>query len=263
MKVIDKKVIVTGAGSGIGRQLVLELLERKANVIGVDVNPETLEETKRMANNNEHLELFVVDLGDETAIQQFKEDYLKKHNQVDILINNAGIIQKFVYVKELDATEIKRVMNINFFGMVNLTKAFLPKMLEGNEGHIVNVSSMGGFFPFPGQTIYGASKAAVKIFSEGLFAELLDTNVHVTTVFPGAINTNIAKNSGVEIKVDAHKASMRQTESSVAAKEIIQAIENNQFQLYIGVDAKMMNLLYKINPKWAIQYINKKMKNMM
>src|SRR5690606_11676546 len=93
---------------------------------------------------------------------------------------------------------IDRVMNVNFYGTLYMTKAFLPHFLERKEAHIVNLSSMGGFLPVPGQSVYGASKAAIKILTEGLYAELLETPVNVSVVFPGATNTNITKNSDVK-----------------------------------------------------------------
>lgn len=262
MKVVNKKIIVTGAGSGIGRELTLKLLAKGSSVIAVDINGTALEETKKLTNNNENLQLFIVDISSEESINKFKEDYFKANDKIDGLINNAGIIQKFIYVNNLDMTEINKVMNVNFFGMLRLTKAFLPYMLKNEEAHIVNISSMGGFFPFPGQTVYGASKAAVKIFSEGLYAELLDSKVRVTTVFPGAIRTNIAKNSGIEM-TSSNNSAMKMTEANVAASLIIDAMEKNKFQVYVGSDAKFMNLLYKINPESAIKYINKKMKEML
>jgi short-subunit dehydrogenase len=92
---------------------------------------------------------------------------------------------------------IERVLNVNLYGVIYMTKAFLPHLLTRPEAHIVNVSSMGGFFPVPGQSLYGASKAAVKLLTEGLYSELIDTNVRVTAVFPGAIATNISQNSGL------------------------------------------------------------------
>jgi short-subunit dehydrogenase len=121
------------------------------------------------------------------------------HGVVDGLINVAGIIRPFVKLNELDYDVIQRVINVNLYGTIHMVKAFLPHLLERPVAHIANVSSMGGFLPVPGQTIYGASKAAVKLMTEGLYAELLDTNVGVSVVFPGAVATEITSNSGVEM----------------------------------------------------------------
>ena len=151
-------------------------------------------------------------------------------------------------------------MNVNFHGPVNLIRHFLGDLQrDKNERYIVNVSSMGGFFPFPGQTIYGASKAALKIFTEGLFAELEKTNVRVMIVLPGAMNTNITTNSNVKIETSKEESNFKMLEPSVAASQIINGIEKNKFKLFLGSDAKFLKFLYKLNSKSAISFINKKM----
>jgi short-subunit dehydrogenase len=118
---------------------------------------------------------------------------------------------------------------------------------------------MGGFFPFPKQTIYGASKAALKLFTEGLYSELIDTNIKVMIVLPGAINTDIAKNSNVDIN---NARNYKMTSAKKAAKLIINGIKRNKFKLYIGNDSKIMNLLYNFNSRLAIKTISKKMKGL-
>ena len=255
MKVKDKKIIVTGAGSGIGRDLALQLLDKGAYVIALDINEVELNETKRIANN-ERLSIHVVDVASDESLNIFKSEYDKIYSEIDMLINNAGIIQPFINVNELDMDTIYRVMNVNFYGPLKLTKIFLPELLKRKEAHIVKVSSMGGFFPFPGQTVYGASKAALKLFTEGLYSELLNTNVKVTLVLPGAIATNISKNSNVEIKGDGN---FKMLSSKKAAEIIIKGIEKNKFKIYVGNDSKMMNIMYKLNDKKAIKLVNKKM----
>lgn len=261
MKVNEKRIIVTGAGGGIGRELALELLARGAYVAALDINRQNLEKLKEKANN-EHLSLHVVDITKDNELNKFKEEYFKIHKKIDILINNAGIIQPFINVDKLDMDIINKVMAVNFFAPLKLTKLFLPELLKRKEAHIVNVSSMGGFFPFPGQTIYGASKAALKLFTEGLYAELLNTNVHVTVVFPGAVDTDIAKNSNIETKENKEESKYKMLCPNKAAKIIINGVEKNKFKLYVGNDSKMMNLMYKFNDKSAIKFINEKMNSM-
>ncbi len=104
-------------------------------------------------------------------------------------------------LNDLDYEAIERVLDVNLYGTIHVVKAFLPHLLERPVAHLANVSSMGGFLPVPGQTIYGASKAAVKLMTEGLYAELLETNVAVTFVMPGAVSTDITANSGVDVPV--------------------------------------------------------------
>lgn len=259
MQIAQKTFVVTGAGSGIGRQLTLQLLNRGANVAGVDVNPSALAETGQMAGvSDERLRTFVLDITDQAQVSQLPEQVISHFGAVDGLINNAGIIQPFKPVADLTIEEINRVVNVNFWGTVYLTRAFLPRP----EAHIVNISSMGGFIPFPGQTLYGAAKAAVKLFTEGLYAELRDTHVNVTVVFPGAIATNITENSGLG-KPQAQTSgdsSLKPLLPEKAAGKILAAIEEGRFRVTIGPDARMLDLLYRFNPKYATHLIQKKMK---
>lgn len=262
MKVKGKKIILTGAGSGMGKEMAIQLLHKGATVIALDISQENLEKLKN-ENKSGQLFTYVLDISNQDSILKFKEDYFKTYGVVDGLINNAGIIQPFVHINELGDSIIHRVMDVNFYGPVNLTKAFLPELLKRPEAHIVNTSSMGGFFPFPGQTIYGASKAALKLFTEGLYSELLDTNVHVTVVFPGAIATDITKNSNVNIGgAEASTSTGMAMSASKAAHIIIRGMEKNKFKIYVGKDSKFMSFLYKVNSKGAIKFINKMMKKM-
>lgn len=259
MKIKGKNVIVTGGASGVGKELTKQMLERGCNVAAIDINGENLENLKKELDSK-RLRTYVVDMGDIESIKAFRENYKKDYSDVDIIINNAGIIQPFVKVGELEDKTINKVMNVNFFGPVNLIRFFMDDLIKDrSEQYIVNVSSMGGFFPFPGQTIYGASKAALKIFTEGLYAELEKTNVRVMIVLPGAMNTNITANSNVKVDMSKEDSNFKMLEPSIAAKKIIEGIEKNKFKLFLGSDAKFLKLLYKINSKAAISFINKKM----
>lgn len=262
MKVQDKVIVVTGGGSGIGRALVLKLVEKGAKVAAVDIQEASLRQTVELIGaRKQDVSIHVIDITDRKKVEALPTKVIEEHGAVDGLINNAGIIQPFVRLNDLDYATIERVLNVNLYGQIYMIKSFLPELLKRPEAHIVNVSSMGGFFPFPGQTLYGASKAGVKLLSEGLYAELLDSNVGVSVVFPGATNTNIAKNSGIERNLgDADSSGMTMTSTEAAADEIISAIEKGKFQVFIGRDSKMMNLFYKINPKAATRFIQKQMK---
>ena len=150
------------------------------------------------------------------------------HGAVDGLINNAGIIQPFVTIEDLDYATIERVLDVNLMGTIHMVKAFLPHLMARPEAHIANVSSMGGFLPVPGQVMYGASKAAVKLLTEGLYAELLDTNVGVSVIMPGAVATNIAQNSGVSVPGEAEAADASNyptTSAPDAARIMVDGIE--------------------------------------
>ena len=255
MKIKGKRIVLTGAGSGIGKELAIQLLNKGAYVTGLDINKESLDLLKSEVKNDK-LDIYTINMSNYDEIDKFSEEYLKVNN-ADILINNAGIIQPFVDVSQIDDKIINRVMGVNFFGPLRLIRMFLKHMMNRPEAYIVNVSSMGGFFPFPGQSIYGASKAALKLLTEGLYAELLNTKVKAMVVFPGAINTNITKNS--EVEMDSPGGSYKMLSAEEAASSIIKGIEKNKFQLYVGGDSKFMNFLYKLNPKNAIKMINKQM----
>lgn len=267
MKVAGKVFVVTGGGSGIGRALVLGLLKRGAKVAAVDIQETALRETLELAGSKRiEASTHVVDITDRKKVEALPKQVIDKHGAVDGLINNAGIIQPFVKFNDLDYKDIERVLNVNLHGQIYMIKSLLPELLKRPEAHIVNVSSMGGFFPFPGQTLYGASKAAVKLLSEGLYSELLNTHVGVTVAFPGATATNIAQNSGVNMGIsvsDADAARFPMTPPESAADQIISAIETKKFQVFVGRDSKMMNAFYRINPGAATRFMQKQMKSML
>ncbi|MDP4277817.1 MAG: SDR family oxidoreductase [Bacteroidota bacterium] len=266
MKTKSKTIVVTGGGAGMGRAIVLELLGRGANVAAVDINESALLETKKLANVwKENLSTHVLNITDRKAVELLPGQIIEKHGQVDGLVNNAGIIQPFVKVNDLEYDVIERVMAIDFYGTLCMTKAFLPYFQKRDEAHLVNVSSMGGLFPVPGESIYGAAKAAVKLLTEGLQAELMNTNVGVTLICPGGIATDIKFNSGAEkthMKDDEfQKALIKPVLPSKAAKIIVDAIEKNKKCVLIGTDIKALSVIYKLNPGLAKSLINKQMKS--
>jgi len=266
MKIENKIFIVTGAGSGIGRELTLQLVSKGAQVAMIDIHQESMNETASLTNK-EKVTSYVVDISKLESIEKFKDDVIKKYGHVDGIINNAGIIQPFIPVNQLDMSQIEKIVNINFYGTVYMIKTFLPYLLERPEAHIVNISSMGGFIPFPGQTLYSATKAAVKILTEGLYAELKNSSVKVTVVHPGAIATNISQNSGIEMPKQAEnksqKAAMQALPADEAARIIINGIEKNKFRVLVGKDAQFLDLFYRFSPERAVNFIVKKMSKMM
>lgn len=261
MKIKDKVFVLTGAGSGMGREMTKLLVSKGAKVAMVDISEKGLSETELIVGPD-NVSKHILNTTVREDVYALPEAIIKKHKVVDALINNAGIIQPFVPINELDYTAIERVMNVNFYGTLYMTKAFLPYLLKRPEAHITNMSSMGGFIPFPGQTLYSASKAAVKILTEGLYSEIKDTNVGVMVVHPGAVNTNIMANSGVTMaKTDtAQEQSMKTLSAEAAAKIIIEGIEKNKFRVLVGRDAKMLDLMYRLSPKRAVDMIGKKVR---
>ena len=267
MKVQNKVIVVTGGGNGMGREIVLNLLSKGASVAAVDINESALQETVKLAGDrNEKLATFVLNITDKEAVKTLPAKVIERFGAVDGLINNAGIIQPFVRLNDLKFDAIQRVLDVNLYGTLYMVKAFLPHLLKRPVAHVVNVSSMGGFLPVPGQTVYGASKAAVKLLTEGLYAELLNTNVKVTLVYPGAIGTNIAANSGVAINVsieDQQSASIKQLAPEKAAQIIVDAMEQDRYSVLVGSDARFMDFIYRLNPKGAAGFIYKQMKSLL
>jgi NAD(P)-dependent dehydrogenase (short-subunit alcohol dehydrogenase family) len=265
MKVSGKVIVVTGAGSGMGRELALELLHRGARVAAVDLNAEALEHTAALAaSRSQSLACFTVNITDRAAVEALVQKVQERFGAVDGLINCAGIIQPFVKLIDLDVSVIERVFDVNFRGTLYMIKAFLPAFVSRPEAHIVNISSMGGFLPVPGQTAYGSSKAAVKLLTEGLHAELVGGPVHVTVVFPGAIETNILQNSGVSLPAAAMQSQQaRPYPARSAARDILDGMEQNAYRVLVGKDAKLLDALYRLAPKRATLFIASKMKQLL
>lgn len=268
MKVQNKVIVVTGGGNGMGRELTLNLLAKGAKVFAIDINEAALQETTQLAGDKKgNLATQVCNITDKAAVQALPAKVIETFGVVDGIINNAGIIQPFVRLKDLSYEAVDRVLDVNLYGTLYMVKAFLPHLLERPIAHIANISSMGGFLPVPGQTIYGASKAAVKLMTEGLYAELLDTNVKVTLVYPGAIGTNITANSGVSIPGASQRSGEEQKikplAPSKAAEIIVDAIEADRYSVLVGSDAKFMDFITRLNPQMAAGFIYKQMKSLL
>lgn len=258
MNLTDKVIVVTGAGSGIGRELALQLIAKGAIVAGADYNEQALLETKELlvqqnSENKSRFSCHVVDISNNEQVEKAAQGVVDQHGQVDGIINNAGIIQPFSHVENLPIEQMQRIFNVNWWGVVYMTQAFLPALKKSSQGRIVNISSMGGYMPFPGQVIYGASKAAVKLMTEGLMVELADTNVAVSVVYPGAVQTNITNNAP-DMSDKAKQAAAQQDEKKVgvtakaAAQAIIKGIEKNKSRILVGSDCKVIDKLYRLMP---------------
>ncbi len=265
MLVQNNVFVITGAGGGIGRALTMHLLSMGAKVAAVDYNEKALAETKKGAlDYKDNLSTYVCNITDKEAVMKLPKMIETAHGNVDGLINNAGIIQPFVKVDKLKDDAIEKVMNVNFYGTLYMIQAFLPLFHKRPSAHIINISSMGGFMPIPGQTIYGASKAAVKLLTEGLYAELRDTNINVSVVFPGAIGTDISKNSGVTINTTGNETQTQKTLSPDEAAEIIvKGIEKDKYRILVGSDAKMLDRINRLMPKKGTNMVAKRMADLL
>ena len=256
MKVSNKVVVVTGAGNGMGREMTLQLLSRGAKVFGVDLKAELLAETSKIAGDSPDFKSLALDITDRAAVAKLPAAVEAAFGEADILINNAGIIQPFV-----------KVNDVNFNGPLNLIKAFLPVLLSRPEAQIVNVSSMGAYGPVPGQTVYGASKAALKLLTEGLRSEMMGTSVTVTLIYPGAVGTNIAANSLPGMKMpgadSAAASKFKMTSPQDAGRIMIDGIEAGKARVFVGSDASGLDKIMRLMPVKGAAIIANQMKDLL
>jgi len=257
---------VTGVASGIGRALALVLAERGCDLALADrdeaglqsVAAEIAKTTQRKVSTHR------VDVGEPGQIQEFAAAASVAHPGLNILINNAGVALLGNF-HEVDQAQMDWLFDINFWGVVHGTRAFLPILAKQREAHIVNLSSIFGIIAPPGQTAYCAAKFAVRGFSESLRHELAMANspVRLSVVHPGGIATNIVRNSrsGTGITDNARRAesidrfeAMATKSPAAAAHRIITGIEKNQPRILIGSDARFMDLLQRFRPAtyWAV-----------
>ena len=257
---------VTGAASGIGRALALELAARGCNLALADRDEAGSQSVAAEIAKAHSCKVTVhrVDVGDPAQIEAFAQAAVSAHPGLNIVVNNAGVAL-FGQFNEIDQAQMDWLMNINFWGVVHATRAFLPHLSRQSAAHIVNLSSIFGIIAPPGQTAYAAAKFAVRGFSESLRHELAvaKSPVRLSVVHPGGVATNIARNSrtGVGMTDNARRAQsierfdkVARTTPAAAALRIIQGIEKNQPRILIGNDARFMDLVQRFRPAtyWAV-----------
>lgn len=269
-KIKDSIVLITGAASGMGRDMAIQAAQRGGIVIATDVNVIGLGKTQEMAKGaGFNINIQQLNVGEKTEIEDFAKRILPIFDSRPlILINNAGIGLSAGKFQDNYLEDFENLININLWGIIRMTKAFYPYLLEKNEGHIVNLSSVFGLGGVMLQSAYCTAKAGVKGFTEAIRMELMETNVKTTVVHPGGIKTNIARNAppkGSLITDDMHKEAIKQfdkyalTSSEAAAKQILDAVENNKERLVIGKDGKMMSLMIRLFPTGFTKMMKSKM----
>jgi len=232
-----KTVWITGAASGIGEALALEYSKKRANVILTDRDENKLKNVISACEKLGGKTVFApFDLEKSNEIIKATKRVLKEYPKIDILINNGGISQRS-YAIETPVEIDRKLMDINFFGAVTLTKELLPSLISGKGGKISVTSSMTGKFGFPLRTSYCASKHALQGFFEALRAELYDKNVKVTIVSPGRVYTNISVNAidkeGKKYGI-MDKGQSKGISATKCARKIVTAIEKNKKELWVG-----------------------------
>jgi short-subunit dehydrogenase len=252
--VLGKIAVITGAGSGIGRALALQLNREGCELYLSDINGGTLRETLGMLSRkdvpaNSH----ILDVADKAGVHAWAEQIAAARGHVDIVINNAGVAL-IATVEDSDYENLEWLMGINFWGVVYGTQAFLPLLRRAPQGHLINLSSVFGLIGVPTQSAYNAAKFAVRGYTEALRQEMHGTNVHVCCVHPGGIKTNIASaarggNAAMSVEERGSEfEKLARTSPEVAAQKIIAAIEKRKKRLLIGLDATVISLLCRLFP---------------
>ncbi len=249
---------VTGAASGIGAALAEELARRGAQVAICDVDSEGLAATRRRCEElGAEVSVATVDVADRALVFAWAERVVADHGAVHLVINNAGVALGST-VAAMSPDDLAWLMGVNFWGVVHGTQAFLPHLHDAGEGHVVNVSSVFGLHAIPSQSAYNASKFAVRGFTDALRMELeLDRSpVSATTVHPGGIATNIARNARMDPSVagvgaDAERGRdeferLLRTPPDTAARQILRAVERNRRRALVGPDAVAFDLLSRL-----------------
>jgi short-subunit dehydrogenase len=253
--------MLTGAASGMGAELAVQLAAKGANLALIDRNQAGLEATAARAATGPKITTHVMDIADEAAIEALPSAVTQAHGRVNLLINNAGVALVGTF-EQASLADFEWLMNINFWGAVRLTHAFLPLLRRQKTAQIVLLSSVFGLIGPPGQTAYAASKFALRGFGESLRHELAGTGIGVTLVHPGGIDTNIARAARVGEKMDPSAAQagvalfqkMLKTKPDVAARRIIAGIEAREKRVLIGADAYQIDIIQRLLPVryWAL-----------
>lgn len=263
MKNFENKVAaITGAGSGMGRTLALDLARRGCHLALSDVNEAGLAETVQLvaaASQSVKVTSQRLDVADRAAMVAWADQVVADHGKANLIFNNAGV-GLGATVSGMKIEDFEWLMNINFWGVVYGTQAFLPHLKAAGEGHVINTSSLFGLLAVPSQSAYNAAKFAVRGFTESLRQELdmLDCGVSATSVHPGGIKTAIARNARMDSSVRAigmdEQTSSRKFEKNFittaekAAAIILRAVERDQRRVLVGPDAVLLDKVVRLFP---------------
>ncbi len=249
-----KVAVITGAGSGIGRALALNLAEKGAKLALSDVDTDGLAETVRRAQAlGAQVKSDRLDVTEREAVLAYADAVVAHFGTVNQVYNNAGIAYNG-NVEQSEFKDIERVIDVDFWGVVNGTKAFLPHVIASGDGHVVNISSVFGLMAVPGQSAYNAAKFAVRGFTEALRQEMLVAKhpVKVTCVHPGGIKTGVARNATVAEGENARTLAefydkyLLIHSPEMAAKTIVNGVAKGHARVVIGLEAKAIDVLVRI-----------------
>ena len=250
----DKVVVVTGAGSGIGRELAVTLAHKGAKVAISDVDAAGLATTERLVREaGAEVHTQTLNVAERQSVLDYADTVAAHFGSVNAVFNTAGIAHHGE-VEHTEFKDIERVVDVDFWGVVNGTKAFLPHVIASGDGAIVNVSSLFGLLSEPGQAAYNAAKFAVRGFTEALNQEMIVAKhpVKVTCVHPGGIKTAIARNSTTSGDHDQKATAeffdkhLARTSPTKAAEVILDGVRKGKARVLIGADAKVLDLWVRV-----------------
>jgi NAD(P)-dependent dehydrogenase (short-subunit alcohol dehydrogenase family) len=240
----DKVVVITGAGSGIGRALALAFADQGALLALNDVSDSGLAETvQQLQINEDRILTKLFDVSVEANFESFAEEIISKFGQIDLVINNAGIASKNEFVEDMDKSEFDRLIAINFWGMVYGSRVFLPYLREREEAALLNISSIFGWLGIPGLSSYSASKYAIAGFTEALQLEewVRQSNIYIGIIYPAGVNTEIARSaSGADPDTVGRFQKLLKLPPNKAAKIIMRGIKRKKRRILVGRDAHLL-----------------------
>ncbi len=257
-----RTAVITGAAGGIGRAIAVSLARRGCHVALADVDDAGLAETAEMIRDyGVRVSRHHLDVADRVAVSEFPDIVAAEHGGVDVLVNNAGVAVGGTFEQVADE-DFEWLFEINFWGVVRMTRAFLPLLRASDDARIVNLSSIYGVVAPPEQAAYSASKFAVRGFSEALRHELETSLIGVTVVHPGGVATSIAEKARIPAGISEDEIARRQARyrkllrlpPEIAGETIVRGIERRQSRVLVGSDAKVISLIARLLPSkyWKV-----------
>jgi short-subunit dehydrogenase len=256
MRLAGRTAVITGAANGIGRAVAVSLARRGCHLALADIDEDGLADTAELTReHNVRVSRHCLDVADRAAVAQFPAVVAAEHGGVDVLVNNAGVAVGGTFEQVADE-DFEWLFEINFWGVVRMTRAFLPLLHASDDARLVNLSSVYGLIAPPEQAAYAASKFAVRGFSEALRHELEGSHIGVSVVHPGGIATAIAENARVPAGISEeetlrHRKKYRKLlrlPPAVAGETIVRGIERREPRILIGSDAKTIALIARLLP---------------
>ncbi len=257
--------VVTGAGSGIGKELALQLSRAGAKLAINDWNADALSPTvEEIQNQGGEVLSKAFDVAKREQMFEFAQQVEERFGQVDIVINNAGVALGMIYLKDVSPEDFEWIVNVNMWGVINGTMAFLPMLRSRPEANLFNVSSTVGLLAVPGQAPYWTSKFAVRGFTDSIRLELLDTNICVSLVSPSKVKTNIVRNGrhaneeAKEELVQAFDETMTRISAEKMAEVIIDGMQHKREHILFGRNARLYSLASRFMPLSTIKKMTRR-----